>query len=147
MAFRIITVPFDNEREVFPDNELNNFLLDKKVRSYRVEFFIHAGRPYWSVFLEYEEIEDRSVEKLTQSLNERQKLIFERLKDWRKEKGKEVGMPVYIIFSNGQLVELAKRLPQTYEAMKSINGIGDKKVKSFGKEVMDILRTFEGNND
>ncbi|WP_367363441.1 HRDC domain-containing protein [Mesotoga sp.] len=147
MAFRIITDPFDNEREVFPDNELNNFLLDKKVRSYRVEFFIHAGRPYWSVFLEYEEIEDRSVEKLTQSLNERQKLIFERLKDWRKEKGKEVGMPVYIIFSNGQLVELAKRLPQTYEAMKSINGIGDKKVKSFGKEVMDILRTFEGNND
>ncbi len=56
-------------------------------------------------------------------------------------------MPVYIIFSNGQLVELAKRLPQTYEAMKSINGIGDKKVKSFGKEVIEILRTFEGNND
>ena len=54
MAFRIITVFFDNERGVFPDNELNNFLLDKKVKSYRVEFFIHAGMPYWSVFLEYE---------------------------------------------------------------------------------------------
>jgi hypothetical protein len=66
MAFRIITVPFDNAREVFPDNELNNFLLDKKVRSYRVEFFIHAGRSYWSVFLEYEEIEVTSVEKLIQ---------------------------------------------------------------------------------
>jgi len=147
MAFRIVTVFFDNERGVFPDNELNNFLLDKKVNNYRVEFFIHAGMPYWSVFLEYEEVEDRSVEKLTQALDERQKLIFERLKDWRKGKGKELGMPVYIIFSNGQLVELAKRLPQTYEAMKSINGIGDKKVKSFGKEVMDILRSFEENND
>jgi len=65
MAFRIITITFDNEREVFPDNDLNTFLLDKKVKSYRVEFFINAGRPYWSVFLEYEEIEDRSVEKLT----------------------------------------------------------------------------------
>ena len=132
---------------MFPDNELNTFLLDKKVRSYRVEFFIHAGRPYWSVFIEYEEIEDRSVEKLTQALDERQKLVFERLKDWRKSKGKELGMPVYVIFSNNQLVELAKKLPQTYEAMKSINGIGDKKVKSFGKEVMDILRSFEENND
>jgi len=38
MAFRIITVPFDNEREVFPDNELNNFLLDKKINNYRVDF-------------------------------------------------------------------------------------------------------------
>ncbi|CCU85025.1 hypothetical protein PHOSAC3_150025 [Mesotoga infera] len=52
MAFRIITVPFDNERGVFPDNELNSFLLDKKVNNYCVEFFIHAGRPYWGVFLE-----------------------------------------------------------------------------------------------
>jgi len=34
MAFRIIMVPFDNEMGVFPDNELNNFLLDKKVKSY-----------------------------------------------------------------------------------------------------------------
>ena len=50
---------------MFSDNELNNFLLDKKVNNYRVEFFINAGRTYWSVFLEYEEIEDRSVEKLT----------------------------------------------------------------------------------
>jgi len=86
MAFRIVTVPFDNERGVFPDNELNNFLLDKKVRSYRVEFFIHAGRIYWSVFVEYEEKEDRNVEKLTQTLDERQKLSFERLKEWRKKK-------------------------------------------------------------
>ena len=38
MAFRIVTVPFDNERAVFPDNELNNFLLDKKVNNYCVEF-------------------------------------------------------------------------------------------------------------
>jgi len=37
MAFRIITVPFDSERGVFPDNELNTFLLDKKVKTYRVE--------------------------------------------------------------------------------------------------------------
>jgi len=33
MAFRIITAPFDNEREVFPDNELNTILLDKKVKA------------------------------------------------------------------------------------------------------------------
>ncbi len=39
MAFRIVTVSFDNERGVFPNNELNNFVLDKKVNNYRVEFF------------------------------------------------------------------------------------------------------------
>ena len=48
MAFRIITISFDNEREVFPDNDLNAFLLDKKVNNYRVEFFIHVGGPYWN---------------------------------------------------------------------------------------------------
>ncbi|NLI08260.1 MAG: hypothetical protein GX457_14390 [Thermotogaceae bacterium] len=40
---------------------------------------------YWSVFVEYEEKEDRNVEKLTQALDERQKLSFERLKEWRKK--------------------------------------------------------------
>ena len=37
MAFRIVTVPFDSERDVFPDNELNTFLPDKKVKTYLVE--------------------------------------------------------------------------------------------------------------
>jgi len=64
MTFRIVTVSFDNEMGVFPDNELNNFLLDKKVNNYRVEFFIRAGMAYWSVFVEYEEKEDRNVEIL-----------------------------------------------------------------------------------
>ncbi len=39
MAFRIVTVPFDNERAVFPDNELNNFLLDKKVKNDTVWYY------------------------------------------------------------------------------------------------------------
>jgi len=50
MAFRIVTVPFDNERGVFPDNELNTFLLGKKVENYRVDFFQVDWRQYWSTF-------------------------------------------------------------------------------------------------
>jgi len=50
MAFRIITVPFDSERGVFPDNELNTFLLNKKVKNYRVDFFQVDWRQYWSIF-------------------------------------------------------------------------------------------------
>ena len=34
MAFRIITVSFDNEREVFPDNKLVTFLAYKKRKIY-----------------------------------------------------------------------------------------------------------------
>jgi len=147
MAFRIITVPFDREKGIFPDSELDTFLLDKKVKNYRVEFFHHAEKHYWSVFIEYEEIVDKKVEKITESLNERQKQIFEKLRNWRREKGRQLGLPVYIIFSNSQLVEMSRKLPKTYEAMKSINGIGDKKVKRFGKEILNILRNFEDNND
>jgi len=53
MALRIITVPFDNERGTFTDNEINNFLLYKKLKSYRVQFFSYFGKPYWSIIIEY----------------------------------------------------------------------------------------------
>jgi len=39
MAFRIITVPFVPEQEGFAEEALNEFCLNKKILSFKAEFF------------------------------------------------------------------------------------------------------------
>ena len=56
MAFKIITVPFSENKECFLEDELNQFLLSKNVKSWQAEFFSVNGKAYWTVFLEYETV-------------------------------------------------------------------------------------------
>ncbi len=147
MPLRIITVAFDDLEERFQDEELRAFLIDKRMKSYKAEFLIHCGRPYWSVLIEYEETERKDDERPVEALDEKQKLLLEKLRYWRKEKAQQLGVPVYVIFSNSQMYELARKAPHDYESMKGIRGIGDKKIKNFGKEVLDIVQKSETDHD
>jgi len=44
MPFKIITVPFDREKEASFEDEINKFCLNKKINHYRVEFFMNNGK-------------------------------------------------------------------------------------------------------
>ena len=54
--FRIITIPFDRIQKGFDDGSLNKFLLNKKVKSYRAEFFEDGGDKYWTLMVEYDPV-------------------------------------------------------------------------------------------
>jgi hypothetical protein len=56
--FKIITIPFDRQQKGFDDELLNRFVLNKRVTSYRSEFFQDAEDSCWSIFLEYETVPD-----------------------------------------------------------------------------------------
>jgi len=56
MPARIFTIPFDPRQEVFADEELQQFLLNKRVTTLRPEFFQTRGKAYWCVFVEYESV-------------------------------------------------------------------------------------------
>ncbi|MBN2353875.1 MAG: response regulator transcription factor [Spirochaetales bacterium] len=53
MPIRVFTIPFDPERERFPDRDLNEFLRDKTINSRKEDFFSRDGRDYWTVFIDY----------------------------------------------------------------------------------------------
>ena len=71
-----------------------------------------------------------------------QKLLFERLREWRKQKAEEKRFPVYVVCNNSQLTAIVKEAPKTIEALKDINGFGKKKIEDYGKEIISIIKDF-----
>ena len=140
MAVRIFTVPFDAEKEIFFDEDFSRFLLNKNVKSLKPEFFQLNSRAYWTVFVEYEAV--LNPEKAEDGLDESQRLLMKRLRQWRKEKGEQQGIPVFIIATNKQLVDIIHRAPNSLETLREINGFGKKKVERHGKDLIEIIKAF-----
>src|SRR5688572_20674178 len=53
--------------------------------------------------------------------------LFEALREWRRDRAKEQGVPPYVIFHDSTLREVAARKPASLAALSAIEGIGDTK--------------------
>lgn len=142
MAVRILTIPFDPNKEIFRDEDLAQFLLNKRVRSLFPEFFQLDGKAYWTVFVDYDLVLSEQYDGKDEGLDEPQKLLLQRLREWRKETAEKGGVPVYIIATNKQLMDIVRVAPRTLEALRQIHGFGKKKVEKHGKEILTIIEGF-----
>lgn len=77
-------------------------------------------------------------------LDEAQFARFRKLREARKRIAEEDGVPVYAVFSNDQLAEMARcaELP-TIASLKKIPGIGEKKVARYGERFVALLAEEE----
>jgi hypothetical protein len=57
MPVRIMKVPFDAERELFQEEELNRFCATRHVTQKRAVFFAWQGKAWWTMWMEYEEVD------------------------------------------------------------------------------------------
>lgn len=65
--------------------------------------------------------------------------LFDRLSKLRKQLADERGVPPYIVFSDVSLRQMARYYPQSPEEFSAINGVGEKKLKEFGKSFMESI--------
>lgn len=140
MQMRIFTLPFDPTSESFPDEIITEFCLNKKVHQIESQFFQHDGHAYWSVSIHYE-IVLRGEDKLRE-LDDAQKLLLSRLKDWRKERAQKDGIPVYLVATNAQFFEMVRLKCRTLESFKNVKGYGKKRVASYGREINELIKAF-----
>lgn len=140
MPYKVIIIPYDESKEIFLDEDFNNFCLNKKIKLLKAEFFKNNEKPYWSVFIEYQSILEET-EKV-KDLSEAESLLLQRLKEWRREKAEKLGFPVYIICNNSQLISIVKKVPKTLESLRQIKCFGRKKIENYGKEILDIIKNF-----
>ena len=142
MAIRMFAVPFDPHQEVFHDEDLQKFLLNKQVKNIRAEFFSQDGRAYWAVYMEYDAVLKTDTSREAEALDEPQRLLFQRFREWRREKAEQQGVPVFLIARNRELLDLVKQAPKTVEALRDIRGFGKKKIERYGQEVLGMVRAF-----
>jgi ATP-dependent DNA helicase RecQ len=65
--------------------------------------------------------------------------LFEELRALRKQLAHERQVPPYIIFTDATLRELSKSRPSSLLKMRGIYGIGDAKLRDFGKLFLNLL--------
>jgi ATP-dependent DNA helicase RecQ len=68
--------------------------------------------------------------------------LFEALREWRRRKAVERGVPPYIVFGDSTLRELARHRPTTPQRLRSIHGIGEKKSADYGAEVLREISAY-----
>ncbi len=61
------------------------------------------------------------------------------LKAKRRELAEAAGVPAYVIFADKTLIEMAELRPQTLDAMMQVNGIGARKLESFGAIFLTVI--------
>jgi len=140
MGFKVLTIPFNTETGLFEDKDMQDFLSNKKVVSQQSHFFTTGSKPYWTIMIEYEDVFDKT-NKLP-VFSEPERLLFERLQAWRKEKAEKGGVPVFIVANNSELAGLVQKAPRTMEGLRQVKGFGNKKTDKYGKELLEIITAF-----
>lgn len=72
--------------------------------------------------------------------------LYSTLRSFRYEKSKELGIPAYMIFSQKALIELVNYLPVESATLQLINGLGAKKIESYGVDIVQIIQLYCDEN-
>lgn len=65
--------------------------------------------------------------------------LFDLVRQWRRQKAHDEGVPPYVVLTNRQLVEVVRQRPCDKTALGRIHGLGDKKIARHGEELLAIL--------
>jgi ATP-dependent DNA helicase RecQ len=68
--------------------------------------------------------------------------IFEALRQWRSEIARSHGVPAYVIFHDATLREIAMARPDSLEDLGHLNGVGAKKLESYGESILTCIAEF-----
>lgn len=68
--------------------------------------------------------------------------LYDALVKLRSKTARVKSVPAYVIFTDKTLREMCARRPLTEEAMLQISGVGESKLKTYGKSFMKVIREF-----
>jgi ATP-dependent DNA helicase RecQ len=68
--------------------------------------------------------------------------LFERLRVLRKKLADENNVPAYVVFSDRTLLEMAEARPRDEIEMLGVNGVGEHKMKQYGKIFLEEIRRY-----
>lgn len=149
MPVRIFTLPFNEETQTFHDDLVQQFCVNKRVHRIETRFFTRNCQPFWTVAIQYGQIlaEENNIRisgspAPEASLDDQQKALLIKLKEWRKGAAEEAGFPVYLIATNAHLISIIQQKCATLESLKLVKGFGKAKIEKYGKALTGMVRQF-----
>ncbi|HNY13386.1 MAG TPA: HRDC domain-containing protein [Candidatus Wallbacteria bacterium] len=153
MQYKIFVVPIKNIAE--SEDDLNRFLRSHRVLSVQKEFVCEKENSFWTFVVEYLEQaqgqntgsgDGKSKVDYKEVLSAEDFAIFTKLRDLRKEIANKEAIPVYAVFTNEQLAEMARQKVKIKSDLQKIAGVGEAKIEKFGGAFLDALKTSSGKD-
>ena len=69
---------------------------------------------------------------------------LDRLRHWRLETARAAGVPAYVVFHDTTLAAIASARPASLTELLRVSGVGESKLRKYGEEVLEVLRTAPG---
>ncbi len=83
-----------------------------------------------------------ALDRMSKSDNVKNPLLFKRLCGWRREYCEDYNIPLFAMFSNQVLKDVAAYLPRTRKELEHIKGFGKVKIERFGADCLAIVERF-----
>ena len=70
-------------------------------------------------------------------------LLFELLRQERKQLAANAGVPPFVIFSDKTLTEMASSFPTSMAAFRKVGGVGEYKANQYGPRFIEVIRQYQ----
>ena len=74
-------------------------------------------------------------------------VLFEELRMVRRKIAKRMNLPTFQVLLDRVLQDMATYLPENEEDMKKIKGLGETKMKLFGKKFIDAVNEYKSKKE
>lgn len=144
MQLKILTFAFDPDRGCFPPDPLED--VEGEVQSVVEHFFHQGGVPHLVLLVHYRPFREKArmptrsgTDGIRAELSEPERPLYDRVRAWRNGRAQAEGVPPYVLLTNRQLAEMARRQPRTLSELGEVPGLGEAKLRRFGKELLQAL--------
>lgn len=148
MKVRVFTMGFGEAG--FDDAALQAFFAEHDAFDATEHYFRQDGRVWLTLVVRYREGASSgqpgraSAPAKEPELEPEARALYELLRRWRNERARKEARPAYVLFSNAQLAEIARRRPVTVETLTAVSGIGEGRVREYGAEILALVRDAGG---
>ena len=73
--------------------------------------------------------------------------LFDQLRLLRKKIADEKGVPPFVVFGDLALTQMASYFPQSEDSFSKISGVGEEKLKQYGKIFTEVIRAYAKENN
>ncbi len=150
MKLKIFTFRFCENTEGFNDDSLQQFTADKEVVEFSEHFFTFEKLPYLTVILSYRDKPSGNTNKGARKqdpkgeLDEREKQLYDVVRNWRAARATQEGIPPYMIANNKQVASMVKLKVRSKKDFDAVEGFGEAKIAKYAE---DIIKTLVGHQE
>jgi ATP-dependent DNA helicase RecQ len=130
-------------------------LIEKDIEEYGLLKITEKGRKFlkepYSIMVslnhQFEEEGGEDDDVATEGQASADTVLFEMLKELRKNVAKEKNLPPFVIFLETSLEDMATQYPTTTQELEKIQGVSKGKAIRYGKQFVDVISKYVEEND